>query len=46
MDHVDQKDLHLVCKSKLGYEIETNMFSLLPVHSISPNYDLDFKLVT
>ena len=27
--------------SNLGYEYETNMFSSLPIHSISLNYDLD-----
>ena len=28
-------------KSNLGYEYEINMFSSLPIHSISLNYDLD-----
>ena len=28
-------------QSNLGYEYETNMFSSLPIYSISPNYDLD-----
>ena len=28
-------------QSNLGYEYETNMFSSLPSHSISLNYDLD-----
>ena len=28
-------------QSNLGYKYETYMFSLLPVHSISLNYDLD-----
>ena len=28
-------------QSNLGYEHETNMFSSLPIHSISLNYDLD-----
>ena len=28
-------------QSNLGYEYETNMFSLSPIHSISLNYDLD-----
>ena len=28
-------------QSNLGYEYETNMFSSLPIHSISLNYDLD-----
>ena len=28
-------------QSYLGYEYETNMFSSLPIHSISLNYDLD-----
>ena len=28
-------------QSNLGYEYETNMFSTLPVYSISLNYDLD-----
>ena len=27
--------------SNLGYEYKTNMFSLLPIHSISLHYDLD-----
>ena len=27
--------------SNLGYKYETNMFSSLPIHSISLNYDLD-----
>ena len=29
-------------QSNLGYEYETNMFSSLPIHSMSLNYDLDF----
>ena len=37
-DHEVQKDLRLV---NLGYKYETNMFSSLPIHSISVNYDLD-----
>ena len=28
-------------QSSLDYEYETNMFSSLPIHSISLNYDLD-----
>ena len=28
-------------QSNLSYEYETNMFSLLPIYSISLNYDLD-----
>ena len=28
-------------QSNLGYEYETNMFSSLPIHSISLNSDLD-----
>ena len=28
-------------QSNLGYEYETNMFSSLPIHSISLNNDLD-----
>ena len=28
-------------QSNLGYEYETNMFSSLPIHSISLSYDLD-----
>ena len=39
-DHVDKK-LSFSLQSNLGYEYETNMFSSLPVHSISLNYDLD-----
>ena len=36
------------CRSKtlapnLGYEYLTNMFSSLPIHSISLNYDLDLS---
>ena len=42
---MDQKDLHLVAVN-LGHEYETNMFSSLPIHSISLNYDLDLKLAT
>ena len=30
-------------QSNLGYEYETNMFSSLPIHSISLNYDPDLK---
>ena len=34
-------------QSNLGYEYEKkNIFSSLPIHSISLNYDLDFKLAT
>ena len=29
-------------QSNLGYEYETNMFQSLPIHSMSPDYDLDF----
>ena len=39
-DYVDQKDAFNL-QSDLGYEYETNMFSSLPIHSISLNYDLD-----
>ena len=28
-------------QSNLGYKYETNLFSSLPIHSISLNYDLD-----
>ena len=40
-DHADQKTFSL--QSNLGYEYETNMFSSLPIHSISLNYDFDLK---
>ena len=40
-DLVDQKRLALSLQSNLGYEYETNMFSSLPYHSTSLNYDLD-----
>ena len=33
--------LALSLQSNLGYEYETNMFSSLPIHSISLNIDLD-----
>ena len=36
------KRLAFSLQSNLGYEYETNMFSSLPIHSISLNYDLDF----
>ena len=35
------KSLAFSLQSNLGYEYETNMFSSLPIHSISLNYDLD-----
>ena len=35
------KRLAFSLQSNLGYEYETNMFSSLPTHSISLNYDLD-----
>ena len=35
------KRLKFSVPSNLGYEFETNMFSSLPIHSISLNYDLD-----
>ena len=35
------KRLAFSLQSKLGYEYETNMFSSLPIHSTSLNYDLD-----
>ena len=34
------KRLAFSLQSNLGYEYETNMFSSLPIHSISLNYDL------
>ena len=37
------KRLAFSLQSNLGYEYETNMFSSLPIHSISLNYDLDLK---
>ena len=40
-DHVDKKRLAFSLQSNLGYEYETKMFSSLPTHSISLNYDLD-----
>ena len=40
-DHVDQKDFAFSLQSNLGYKYETNMFSSLPIHSISLNYDID-----
>ena len=36
------KRLAFSLQSNLGYEYETNMFSSVPIHSISLNYDLDF----
>ena len=35
------KRLAFSLQSNLGYEYETNIFSSLPIHSISLNYDLD-----
>ena len=35
------KRLAFSLQSYLGYEYVTNMFSSLPIHSISLNYDLD-----
>ena len=35
------KRLAFSLPSNLGYEYETNMFSSLPIQSISLNYDLD-----
>ena len=35
------KRLAFSLPSDLGYEHETNMFSSLPIHSTSLNYDLD-----
>ena len=35
------KRLAFSLQSNLGYEYETNMFSSLPIHSVSLNYDLD-----
>ena len=35
------KRLAFSLQANLGYEYETNMFSSLPIHSISLNYDLD-----
>ena len=35
------KRLAFCLLSNLGYEYEINMFSILPFHSISLNYDLD-----
>ena len=35
------KKLAFSLQSNLKYEYETNMFSSLPIHSISQNYDLD-----
>ena len=35
------KRLAFSLQSNSGYEYETNMFSTLPIHSISLNYDLD-----
>ena len=37
------KRLAFSLQSNLGYEYETNMFSSLPIHSISLNYDLDLS---
>ena len=41
-DHVpvDQR-LAVSLQSNLGYGFETNMFSSLPINSVSLNYDLD-----
>ena len=35
------KRLAFRLQSNLGYEYETNMFSPLPIHSVSLNHDLD-----
>ena len=35
------KRLAFSLQSNLGYEYETDMFSSMPIHSISLNYDLD-----
>ena len=35
------KRLAFSLQSNLGYEYETNMFSSLPIHSKSLNYDFD-----
>ena len=35
------KRLAFSLQSNLGYEYQTNMFSSLPVHSLSLNYDPD-----
>ena len=35
------KRLAFSLQSNLGYRYVTNMFSSMPIHSISPNYDLD-----
>ena len=35
------KRLAFSLQSNLGYESETTMFSSLPIHSLSLNYDLD-----
>ena len=35
------KRLAFSLQSNLGYEYETNMFSSLPIHRISLNYELD-----
>ena len=37
------KRLAFNLQSNLGYEYETDMFSSLPVHSISLNHELDLK---
>ena len=37
------KSLAFSLQPNIGYEYETNMFSSLPIHSISLNYDLDLK---
>ena len=37
------KRLAFSLQSNLGYEYETNVFSSLPIHSISLNYDIDLK---
>ena len=37
------KRLAFSLQSNLGYEYETNMFSSLPIHSISLNCDLDLQ---
>ena len=45
-DQVDKKKHGFSVQSNLGYEYETKMFSSLPIHSTSLNYDLDFKAAT
>ena len=40
-NYFDKKKLAFRLQSNLEYEYETNMFSSLPIHSISLNYELD-----